>query len=113
MDQMLEELTRYGADVTGAMGRFLGDIDLYKTCFATFVEDEAFSKLGEALQIPDYEKAFECAHTLKGVTGNMGLTPLYEVICSIVEALRGGAHADLQGHYAEILAQLNWLKGLV
>ena len=32
--------------------------------------------------------AFEAAHTLKGVTGNMGLTPLYDAVCTIVEPLR-------------------------
>ena len=34
--------------------------------------------------------AFEAAHTLKGVTGNMGLTPLYDAVCTIVEPLRTG-----------------------
>ena len=43
--------------------------------------------------------AFEAAHTLKGVTGNMGLTPLYDAVCTIVEPLRtgrtGGLHKDV------------------
>ncbi|MEG2021293.1 MAG: Hpt domain-containing protein, partial [Oscillospiraceae bacterium] len=69
MDTLLAELKEYGADVDGAMGRFLDDVDLYKSCFVGFLNDEAFQKLGNAILNSDYEKAFEYAHTLKGVTG--------------------------------------------
>ncbi|MEG1687116.1 MAG: Hpt domain-containing protein [Angelakisella sp.] len=112
MDRMLEQLKEYGADIDGAMGRFLGDVELYKTCFATFLKDESFGKLGESLEQADYEKAFEHAHTLKGITGNMGLTPLYQVICRMVEVLREKKCTGLQADYAEIVAQLNRLKEL-
>ncbi|MEG1850081.1 MAG: Hpt domain-containing protein, partial [Oscillospiraceae bacterium] len=88
MDPMLDNLRLYGADMDGAMSRFLDDIDLYKTCFTVFLADESFPKLGEALAAMDYEAAFEYAHTLKGVTGNMGLTPLYQVLCHLVAMLR-------------------------
>ncbi|MEG0784262.1 MAG: Hpt domain-containing protein [Christensenella sp.] len=110
MDELLEKLKVYGADIEGAMGRFLGDVDLYKTCFTAFVQDEAFEKLGEAITDSDYEKAFECAHTLKGITGNMGLTPLYKVIYDMVELLRKHEYADIRHCYAEISEQLKSLK---
>ena len=51
-------------------------------------QDENMQKLGAALANRDYTAAFEAAHTLKGVVGNMGLTPLYEAVCVIVEPLR-------------------------
>ncbi|MEG2159397.1 MAG: Hpt domain-containing protein, partial [Clostridia bacterium] len=76
MDKIIECLKEYGADIDGAMGRFIGDTDLYKSCFSTFIADDAFLKLGEALNAMDYDMAFEYAHSLKGTTGNMGLTPL-------------------------------------
>ncbi|MEG1621723.1 MAG: Hpt domain-containing protein [Oscillospiraceae bacterium] len=112
MDNMLKKLNDYGADVEGAMGRFLDDVDLYKTCFKTLVEDEAFVKLGEELKAENYEQAFEYAHTLKGVIGNMGITPLYRVICSIVETLRKNELDGLQGYYADAVEQLNQLKAM-
>ncbi|MEG2176445.1 MAG: Hpt domain-containing protein [Oscillibacter sp.] len=112
MDDLIEKLTAYGGDMDGAMGRFVDDAALYESCFTVFLADEAFPKLGEALETSDYEKAFEYAHTLKGVTGNMGLTPLYEVICQIVEGLRGKHLDHLQEDYAEVTRQLSFLKTL-
>ncbi|MEG2234474.1 MAG: Hpt domain-containing protein [Oscillospiraceae bacterium] len=112
MDKLMEELKDYGADVNGAMNRFMDDVDLYKTCYTAFLKDEAFLKLGEALSATDYEKAFECAHTLKGVSGNMGLTPLSRVICTIVEKLRNKEYSGLQRCYTEVIAQLDKLGQL-
>ncbi len=47
----------------------------------------------------DLTGAFEAAHTLKGVAGNLGLTPLYEAVCAIVEPLRSRAGADYRSMY--------------
>ncbi|MEG1367397.1 MAG: Hpt domain-containing protein [Oscillospiraceae bacterium] len=110
MDTLLAELKEYGADVDGAMGRFLDDTDLYKTCFTIFLEDKSFEKLGEAIVNTDYDKIFEYAHTLKGVAGNMGITPIYTVLCKLVDALRNKDYSCLQSDYAEILSQFNTLK---
>ncbi|MEG1547612.1 MAG: Hpt domain-containing protein [Clostridia bacterium] len=112
MDAMLEKLKEYGADVDGAMERFLGDETLYKTCFMIFLDDAAFQQLGDALLAMDYKKAFESAHTLKGVAGNMGLTPIYKLICNIADALRKNEYSALQDCYAEIIDQHDKLKDL-
>ncbi|MEG1632618.1 MAG: Hpt domain-containing protein [Oscillospiraceae bacterium] len=112
MGTMLEKLNEYGADVQGAMERFLGDEELYEACFMVFLADEAFPLLGEALALKDYTQAFEAAHTLKGVAGNMGLTPIYNLICGIVDALRAKDYSDLQTQYAEINNQLSKLKAI-
>ncbi|MEG2660329.1 MAG: Hpt domain-containing protein [Oscillospiraceae bacterium] len=112
MDTLLIELKGYGADVDGAMGRFLDDVDLYKSCFASFLNDEAFQKLGSAILNSDYEKAFEYAHTLKGVTGNMGLTPLYNTICTTVDVLRNKDYSSLDKYYSTIMSHLNCLKNM-
>ncbi|MEG1427094.1 MAG: Hpt domain-containing protein [Oscillospiraceae bacterium] len=113
MSELLEKLRKDGADIEGAMDRFLGDTELYETCFSLFLQDEAFGKLGEALAEKDDQKAFEYAHTLKGVTGNMGLTPLYQAICSMVEDLRQKEHSHLAEYYKDILLQLKKLQKLV
>ena len=41
-----------------------------------------------AIDSGNLEAAFDAAHTLKGVVGNMGLTPLYKAVCDIVQPLR-------------------------
>ena len=42
----------------------------------------------------DADAAFRHAHTLKGLTANMGLTPLHDLVVRIVEPLRGGLYSD-------------------
>ncbi|MEG0689192.1 MAG: Hpt domain-containing protein [Hungatella sp.] len=106
----MKKLKEYGADVEGAMGRFLGDVELYKTCFSALLADESFPQLGEALLEQNYAKAFENAHTLKGIIGNMGITPLYLVICNMVETMRNQEQLGLQEDYAEVQAHLTRLR---
>lgn len=88
MHSFLEELRFENCDVDSAMERCLNDEEFYLSCFKLAVADSAFEKLGNALEKNDLEKAFEYAHGLKGVTGNMGITPLYNKVVEIVEPLR-------------------------
>lgn len=88
MEALLKKLQEYGADTKGAMERFLDDTELYEMCLVTFMKDEGFAGLEKALAEKAYDKAFDHAHTLKGVAGNLGLTPLFQAISDIVEPLR-------------------------
>jgi chemotaxis protein histidine kinase CheA len=99
MNELEKKLTEYGADVTGAKERFMGDEELYRQCIEMFRADESFDNLKKAIDAKDYKAAFEYAHTLKGVAGNLGLTPMFGVICAIVEPLRAGDYSDLDGEY--------------
>lgn len=78
----------YGGDNSTAMGRFFGNEGMYLRFLDMFFQDESFQQLENALDAGDLKDAFAAAHTLKGVAGNMGLTPLYEAVCVIVERLR-------------------------
>lgn len=79
----------YGANYQATIDRFLGNEKMYLRFLELFFQDESLKKLGEALNAGDLTAAFEAAHTLKGVAANMGLTPLYDAVCAIVEPLRG------------------------
>ena len=61
---------------------------MYLRFLDMFFQDESFQQLENALDAGDLKDAFAAAHTLKGVAGNMGLTPFYEAVCVIVERLR-------------------------
>ena len=78
----------YGADYDTTMARFMGNEAMNLQILDMLFQDENMQKLGAALANRDYTAAFKAAHTLKGVVGNMGLTPLYEAVCVIVEPLR-------------------------
>ena len=111
MNKLCEALQNWGCDIPGAMRRFLDDEGLYISCLATMLADENFGLLGEAVKENDVTKAFEAAHSLKGTLGNMGLTPMYEIIIQIVEPLRDGnidgiaeKHQLLMEKYNELVA---------
>ena len=57
----------------------------------------------EWLHLVDLDGAFQAAHTLKGVSGNLGLTPLYEAVCDIVEPLR---HGEKRSDYPAMLEKI-------
>ena len=112
-DKIIADLDAYGADVDGALDRFLGDEELYAECLETFAADEGFAALGLALKEADTKRAFETAHMLKGVSANLGLTPMTEAVCAVVEPLRHNSSEDLTGGYEAILAQLETLRRLL
>ncbi|MEG0894395.1 MAG: Hpt domain-containing protein, partial [Oscillospiraceae bacterium] len=76
MNNFNKKLIEYGVPFTEVMERFVNDEELYCSCFQSFLEDSSFVALSTAIQLKDYNMAFEYAHTLKGVAGNLGLTPL-------------------------------------
>lgn len=93
----------YGADYGATMRRFMGNETMYLRLLDMLFRDENLEKLGSALDAGDLQAAFEAAHTLKGVVGNMGLTPLYEAVCVMVEPLRAGEpREDYQEQYQKI-----------
>ena len=58
------------------------------------------------------DAAFESAHALKGVAGNLSLTPLYEPLVSITELLRAREDTDYSNLLNEILMQRDKLEKL-
>lgn len=104
MSELTDRLRAAGADMDGAMNRLVNDEELYATCFGYFMDDPAFAALGAALDSEDYAAAFEAAHSLKGVSGNLGLTRLYQLCGGLVEPLRHGQPGD--AHLSELYAAL-------
>ena len=78
----------YGGDYDVTMSRFMGKETLYMKLLGMMFQDENLKKLGTAIEENDLDAAFEAAHTLKGVAGNLGLTPFYDSVCRIVEPIR-------------------------
>ncbi|BAL00902.1 hypothetical protein OBV_37030 [Oscillibacter valericigenes Sjm18-20] len=115
MSELTDKLRAMGADMDGAMNRLMNSEELYATCFGYFMDDPAFAALGSALDSKDYTAAFEAAHSLKGVAGNLGLTRLYELSGQLAEPLRHGqpGDADLSGLYAVLVEERDNLKPLV
>ena len=96
----------YGADYDVTLRRFLGNESMYLRLLGLLPGDGNLEKLGAALDAGDLDRAFEAAHTLKGVAGNLGLAPFYEAVCAIVEPLRGREEGfDYRTSYGTILCE--------
>lgn len=101
---MIEELKALGADTDDALTRFMGNSALYEKMLKKFpkvVEDSPvlpFAKSG------DFETATSNAHALKGVTGNLSLTPLFEKYTLMVELFRSQKNEEATALLDEALA---------
>ncbi|MEE5990219.1 MAG: Hpt domain-containing protein [Lachnospiraceae bacterium] len=92
MDKMI--LIDAGIDYDGGLKRCLNDTSLYERVLCKFPGDKSYSKIVEALESADAKAAFEAAHTLKGVSANLGLTDLYDSVFPLVEELRNASDTN-------------------
>ena len=102
-----------GIDVTEALGRFMGNEGLLMKFLLRFSQDPSFAKLEQSLGAGDAEGAYEAAHALKGVAGNLAMKPLYDQACAVMAPLRAGdlaggraGMAELERRYRQVLAAL-------
>ena len=90
----IENLRKYGANVDEGLQRCVNNEQLYLTLVNRFLDQNTFPDLKAAIQDHDLEKAFHIAHSLKGVIGNLSLSPLYDVIYQMTELLRNRTEID-------------------
>ena len=100
----IETLRESGADVDAGLKRCMNNEAFYLRLVPMALNDAGFEKLGAAVSAHDLDAAFEAAHALKGVLGNLSLTPLYEPVCEMTELLRARTEADYAGMLEPILA---------
>ena len=89
MEEALEErLARCGVPVAETLTRFCGNEVLYFRFLRRFPEDPSYGMLEQALKQANHADAAAACHTLKGVSGNLGLMPLYEACNACMPCLR-------------------------
>lgn len=90
----IDTLRAFGANVDEGLQRCMGNEAFYLRLVPMAAKDGGFDKLGAALSANDLDAAFEAAHALKGVLGNLALTPIYAPISELTELLRARKAAD-------------------
>lgn len=84
-----------GGDYAGVIGRLRTDERVAK--FVTmFADDESYNNLVAHMAAQNWEEAFRAAHTLKGISRDMGFIDLSEYASEITEALRADEHDRAQ-----------------
>lgn len=113
MENFKEIFEAYGGNYGITMERFVGNEAVYLRIFNMLFQDENMGKLGLALSENNLEAAFEAAHALKGVAGNLGLEPLYQAVCQLVEPLRNKEQReDYSDLYKNVSAEFQKVEGL-
>lgn len=90
----IEKLNSFGANATEGLARCFGNEALFLKLVMTIPDDAVFDRLKQKLETKDLDGAFEAAHALKGVLGNLSLTPLYTLAVEITELLRNRTQMD-------------------
>jgi len=94
---LIECYLALGGDYQDVISRLRTD-ERVKKFLIKFLDDTSYQNLSASLQAENYEEAFRAAHTLKGVSQNLGFTKLYKSSSAMADLLR-----DRQKHDASNL----------
>ena len=106
----IDNLKELGADVATGIARCVNDEGFYLKMVNMSLQDSNFDKLKAASEGGDLDAAFESAHALKGILGNVSLTNLYEPIAEMTEELRARKEIDYSGYIETIFSELEKLR---
>ena len=83
------------SDLKGVFDKFK-KADRVKKLIDSFIAtfDEEFAKYKNAIEQNDYDLAQKAIHTIKGVSGNIGLVQLHELCVEIDRKLKDNQEAD-------------------
>ena len=85
-----EFFTVTGGDYEGTLARLITEARIIK--FARkFEDDPSYNNLLGALERGNVQEAFLAAHTLKGVSQNLGFEQLFRCSAAVTEILRAGS----------------------
>ena len=108
----IDALRQYGANTQEGLSRCMNNEAFYLRVVGMSLDDPNFEKLSSAIEKDDRKEAFEAAHALKGVLGNLALTPAYDLAAEVTELLRSSEEADYPSYLDRILEQRDTLLAL-
>lgn len=85
------KMIKAGINVNEAVKRFGNNQENYERILRKFPDELYYDKLKKALEAKETEEAFQAAHALKGIAGNLSLKQLYQASYLLSEELRAGS----------------------
>lgn len=104
-----------GGDLENVLER-LGDMEIAEHFLLKFPDDNSYPLLMQSLQSRDLQRAFQAAHTLKGVCLSLGFKRLGDCSVTVCEKLRMGILPpepllqQLKTEYDRVIAALRALE---
>ena len=109
----IQALQDLGVNTKDGMARCLNNEQFYFRMVTKALGDDSCEKLAAAIEANDLDKAFELAHALKGVMGNLALTPIYDPVSEMLELLRSRTQMDYSPYIKTILEKKQALTALL
>lgn len=109
----IETLKSIGANTEEGLERCLNNEAFYLRLVKMAAMDQSFEQLRDAIERDDLDEAFEKAHALKGVLGNVSLTNVLEPIKEITEDLRARTEKDYTDVLERIFTEIGKVRALV
>lgn len=97
-----ERLIEAGIDVDGGITRCMGNEALYKKLIKRIWEDTNYQEILSGLKEENMETVLRAAHTLKGISGNLGFIRLYNITEEIVKMIREGREGEVEAKTEEL-----------
>ncbi len=108
----IEILKEFGADTEEGLARCMNNEEFYLKMVNMGIADERFETMKEVLEAKNLDEAFEMAHAMKGVFGNLALTPIYQPISDMTEFLRVRTDMDYMPLYEQMKTERDRLLAM-
>ena len=89
MDVNSNEVMAY-VNLAEGMGRVRNNAKLFKRMLGMYLAGKEFAQMDDALAGGQLVEAADAAHAIKGMSGNLGLTAVFETSTKMMNELRGG-----------------------
>ena len=101
---LLEELRELGVNTDEGVQRLMGNASLYERMLGTFTKlmNETSIEI-EEFDRDDCTELIEKTHALKGASGNLSVTPVYDAYTEIVNLLRRGYPGEAKALFEKVL----------
>lgn len=91
---LFEELKALGVNIDEGLDRLGGNQALYERLVGSFLKTMDTHAVTPDFDEEDLTDAIEKTHAIKGTSGNLSITPVYEAYTDIVALLRAGQPAQ-------------------
>lgn len=104
MEDLIERLKANNCDVDGAVKR-IGKLESYLMIVNRFDGDRSVEEYRAAFAGQDYETAFRCVHTVKGLAASFGFADLQKAAAALTNALREKRYDEAERLNADLFDQ--------
>jgi hypothetical protein len=105
-NEIRTEFIEAGVDVDEALHRFMNKDELFVRFMKEYLDDNNLEMLKRSIADENAGDAFNYAHTLKGVAGNLSMKSILHYLLPAVEILRAGS-LDGLGTYIDGVTKAN------